>query len=77
MLFCKDGSSWLDVIDDAGVLVRRRGVNLCKKGDHPQYLGDYDGLAYDPATETVWVIECKEFEKTESAFDYIVSAGRF
>lgn len=23
MLFCKDGSSWLDVIDDAGVLVRR------------------------------------------------------
>ena len=48
-----------------------RGVNLCKKGDHPQYLGDYDGLAYDPATETVWVIECKEFEKIESAFDYM------
>lgn len=48
-----------------------RGVNLCKKGDHPQYLGDYDGLAYDPAIETVWVIECKEFEKIESAFDYM------
>ena len=48
-----------------------RGVELCKKGNHPQYLGDYDGLAYDPVTETVWVIECKEFEKKESAFDYM------
>lgn len=25
-----------------------RGIDLYKKGDHPQQLGDYDGLAYDP-----------------------------
>lgn len=33
MLFCKDGSSWLDVIDDAGVLVRRLEIleNLLRK----------------------------------------------
>jgi hypothetical protein len=48
-----------------------RGLELCKKGNHPQWLGDYDGLAYSPITETIWVIECKEFEKIESAFDYM------
>lgn len=33
MLFCKDGSSWLDVIDDAAVLVRRLEIleNLLRK----------------------------------------------
>lgn len=33
MLFCKDGSSQLDVIDDAGVLVRRLEIleNLLRK----------------------------------------------
>lgn len=33
MLFCKDGSSWLHVIDDAGVLFRRLEIleNLLRK----------------------------------------------
>lgn len=33
MLFCKEGSSWLDAIDDAGVLVRRLEIleNLLRK----------------------------------------------
>lgn len=46
-----------------------KGVLLHKHGNHPQNLGDYDGLAYDEKTETIWCIECKEFEKVESAFD--------
>lgn len=48
-----------------------RGLELHKKGSHPRNLGDYDGLAYDASSETIWVIECKEFEKIESAFDYM------
>ena len=54
-----------------------RGIDLCKKGDHPQQLGDYDGLAYDPSTETIWAIECKEFEKIESAYDYMQLQSRW
>ena len=62
-----------DLFLSEGFLQRNvfRGIELCKKGKHPQQLGDYDGLAYCPATETVWAIECKEFEKIESAFDYM------
>lgn len=62
-----------DLFLSEGFLQRNvfRGIELCKKGNHPQQLGDYDGLAYCPATETVWAIECKEFEKIESAFDYM------
>ena len=48
-----------------------RGLELCKKGNHPQYLGDYDGLAYDTSNATIWVVECKEYEKVESAYDYM------
>lgn len=48
-----------------------RGLELRKKGDHPYHLGDYDGLAYDIHNETIWVVECKEFEKIESAYDYM------
>lgn len=48
-----------------------RGLELCKKGNHPQYLGDYDGLAYDASSATIWVVECKEYEKVESAYDYM------
>lgn len=46
-----------------------KGILLHKHGNHPRSLGDYDGLAYDAQTETIWCIECKEFEKIESAFD--------
>lgn len=46
-----------------------RSLYLHKHGSHPQRLGDYDGLAYDEPNETIWCIECKEFEKVESAFD--------
>lgn len=48
-----------------------RGIELRKKGSHPQHLGDYDVLAYDTHDETIWAIECKEFEKVESAYDYM------
>ena len=44
-------------------------LHLHKHGNHPQHLGDYDGLAFDEKDETIWCIECKEFEKVESAFD--------
>ena len=54
-----------------------RGIDLYKKGDHPQQLGDYDGLAYNPSTETIWAIECKEFEKIESAYDYMQLQSRW
>lgn len=46
-----------------------KSLYLHKRGSHPQNLGDYDGLAYDEQTETVWCIECKEFEKVESSYD--------
>lgn len=46
-----------------------KGLELCKRGKHPRNLGDYDGLAYDAQNEVLWCIECKEFEKVESAFD--------
>lgn len=48
-----------------------KGLKLHKKGAHPKTLGDYDVLAYDQKNETIWVIECKEFEKVESSFDYM------
>ena len=48
-----------------------KGLELKKKGKHPEYLGDYDVLAYDQENEIIWAIECKEFEKVESAFDYM------
>jgi hypothetical protein len=47
-----------------------KSAKLHKHGDHPKYLGDYDCLAYDADSETIWCIECKEFEKVESGYDY-------
>jgi hypothetical protein len=48
-----------------------KNLELKKHGCHPSNLGDYDVLAYDEGNETIWVIECKEFEKVDSAFDYM------
>lgn len=48
-----------------------KNLRLDRKGDHPQYLGDYDALAYVEKTNTLWIVECKQFEKVESSFDYM------
>lgn len=48
-----------------------KGLELKKHGGHPSHLGDYDVLAYDEGSETIWAIECKEFEKVDSTFDYM------
>lgn len=48
-----------------------KGLYLHKRGSHTKTLGDYDVLAYDQSSETIWIIECKEFEKVESSFDYM------
>lgn len=48
-----------------------KGLELKKHGSHPSHLGDYDVLAYDEGSETIWAIECKEFEKVDSTFDYM------
>ena len=45
------------------------GLELHKHGKHPQELGDYDCLAYDARSNTLWAIECKELEKYEGAVD--------
>ena len=54
-----------------------RGLHLHKKGEHPLDLGDYDGLAYDQTADIVWVVECKEIEKTETAYDYMSYQKRY
>lgn len=55
----------------------RKGLYLHKNGSHPKTLGDYDVLAYDQSKETIWVIECKEYEKVESSFDYMQLQDRW
>lgn len=54
-----------------------RGLELHKKGNHPQDLGDYDGFAYDNVADVLWLVECKEMEKTETAFDYMSYQKRY
>ena len=48
-----------------------KNLSLHKKGNHPQYLGDFDVLAYNEEASTLWIVECKEFEKVESSYDYM------
>lgn len=48
-----------------------KNLHLDRKGNHPQYLGDYDVLAYVEKTNTLWIVECKQFEKVESSYDYM------
>lgn len=48
-----------------------KGLQLSKKGKHPDYLGDYDVMAFDPENNSLWIVECKAFEKVESPYDYM------
>lgn len=54
-----------------------KGIELKKRGRHPEFLGDYDVLAFNQETKTIWAIECKEFEKIESAYDYMQLQDRW
>lgn len=54
-----------------------RRLELHKKGDHPLELGDYDVVAFDESSNVLWLVECKEIEKTETAFDYMNYQKRF
>lgn len=48
-----------------------KSLKLHRHGNHPAKLGDYDVFAYDAARGVVWVIECKEYIKVDSAYDYM------
>jgi hypothetical protein len=48
-----------------------KGLELHKKGNHPKNLGDYDVFAFQQEKSTIWIVECKVFERVESPFDYM------
>ena len=45
--------------------------------EHPQYLGDYDVLAINIKSKSVWIIECKVIENIATFYDMFRQQKRF